>query len=321
MTVVRWGIVGPGAIAAGFAEALGLVDDASLVAVASRSEERAEAFGDRFDIPRRYGAYDMLVANPEIDAVYVATPHSSHEEDTLRAIAHGKHVLCEKPMSTDPASVERMMAAAGSAGVLLMEALWSRFLPGYQALAEVLTSGRIGDPLVVEADFGFRMPVDPAHRLFDPRLGGGAVLDLGIYPLHLARLVLGDVRSASAEGAVGSTGVEETVAAVLRHDGDGISVVQMSIRANLPCTARIAGTDGTIDIPAFMHCPTSFIVTRPDGQERIETPFENGLQFQVQHFQRCLAAGRTESPTMPHEETLALAVLMDELRRQVGAIS
>ena len=190
-----------------------------------------------------------------------------------------------------------------------MEAIWSRFLPSYRALVDVLGSGRIGTPLQVDADFGFRVPVDPQHRLFDPLQGGGALLDLGIYPLQLCTLVLGPVEHVAASGAVGTTHVDEQVAAALRHDGGGLGVIKAAIRAPLACTARISGTDGWIDLPAFMHCPTSFTVNVfGAGPEVVDAPFDgDGLQFEIREVHRCLGQGLTESPTMTLADTVALA--------------
>ena len=318
--MIRWGIAGPGGIAARFAEAMTLVEDGRIVAVASRSEERAGAFADRFDVAARYGDYRALADDPSVDAVYVATPHSRHEADTRLYLSAGKHVLCEKPLALSGTQARRMVDAAATSGTFLMEAVWSRFLPSYRALVDVLGRGRIGTPLQVEGTFGFRRPVDPAHRLFDPRLGGGALLDLGIYPIQLCTLVLGPIGQLAAGGVIGATGVDEQVAAVLRHERGGLGVIQAAITVPLACTARISGSDGWIDLPAFMHCPTSFTVTAGTSRpEVVDATFEgNGYEFEIAEVHRCLAAGLTESPTMPLAETLALAEAMDGIRAQIG---
>jgi predicted dehydrogenase len=265
MTDIRWGVAGPGSIAGSFARSMRHVDDGRIVAVASRVGHRADAFGDEFDVPSRYDDYRGLADDESVDAVYVATPHARHEADAVLYLEAGKHVLCEKPAALNAAQARRMAVAAEANGVFLMEAVWSRFLPAYQALGDVLRSGRIGEPLLVEADFGFRMPVDPTHRLFDPLQGGGALLDLGIYPIQLCTLVLGHIEQIAAQGVIGETGVDETVTALLRHGRGALGVVKASIRTNLSCTARIAGSEGVIDVPAFMHCPTSFSVHSPSS--------------------------------------------------------
>jgi predicted dehydrogenase len=266
----RWGVAGPGGIATRFAEAMRLVDDGEIAAVASRSVERADAFADRFDVPTRYGDYEALAADPDVDVVYVATPHSRHEADTISFVEAGKHVLCEKPFALNARQARRMADAARAQGVFLMEAMWSRFLPAYRTLADVLEDGRIGEPLLVEADFGFRLPVMPEHRLFDPLLGGGALLDLGIYPIQLCSLVLGPPDRIAADGVVGETGVDEQVAAVLHHSGGTLGVVKAAIRVSMACAARISGSDGWIDLPPFMHSPDSISVGGPSRTDRID---------------------------------------------------
>ena len=319
--MIRWGVVGPGAIATSFADAMQLTDGGTIVAVASRSAERAAVFGDRYAIPARYGDYESLAADPEVDVVYVATPQSRHEPDTLSLLRAGKHVLCEKPFALNARQAATMVEEARSRGLFLMEAIWSRFLPAYRSLVEVIGEGRIGEPLLVEADFGFRRPLEPEHRLFDLALGGGGLLDLGIYPLQLCSLVLGTPEHVVADGVVGETGVDEVVAAVLRHHGGRLGVVKAAIRVGMSCTARISGTEGWIDLPAFMHCPSSLTVTTSAGPERIDGSYEgNGLQFEIEEVHRCLAEGSIESPVMPLDETRALAGTLDAIRAQVGVV-
>jgi len=197
-----------------------------------------------------------------------------------------------------------------------MEAMWTRFLPSYRRLVELLSDGHIGEPLLVEGDFGFRAEFDPGHRLFDPALGGGATLDLGIYPVQLCSLVLGRPDRVTADVTVGPTGVDEIAAAVLHHRGGQLGVVKSSIRVGMSCRARIAGTDGSIDIPAFLHCPTHLDVHGSGGRERIDTSHEgDGIRFQVHEVHRCLAAGETESPVMPLDESLEIAATLDIIRR------
>jgi predicted dehydrogenase len=318
--MLRWGIAGPGGIAARFAGAMTRVDDGEIVAVASRSADRAREFADRFDVAARYDDYRGLAEDPEVDAVYVATPHSRHEADTLLYLAAGKHVLCEKPFALNTAQARRMVDAAAASGTFLMEAVWSRFLPSYRALVDVVGSGRIGTPLQVEGTFGFRRPVDPTHRLFDPHLGGGALLDLGIYPIQLSTLVLGPIGHLAAAGVIGPTGVDEQVAAVLRHERGGLGVIQAAITVPLACTARISGSDGWIDLPAFMHCPTEITVTGAlSAPEVVDCSFEgDGSEFEIAEVHRCVAAGLTESPIMPLADTLALAEAMDAVRALIG---
>jgi predicted dehydrogenase len=319
--VIRWGVVGPGAIATGFADAMAQTDGGTIVAVASRSAERAAAFGDRFAIPSRYSDYEALAADPEVDVVYVATPQSRHEPDTLTMLEAGKHVLCEKPFALNAPQGARMVAAARARGLFLMEAIWSRYLPAYRSLVDVLAGDRIGEPLLVEADFGFRRPLEPDHRLFDLALGGGALLDLGIYPLQLCSLVLGSPEHVAADGVVGVTGVDEVNAAVLRYSGERLGVIKSAIRVRMSCTARISGTDGWIDLPMLMHCPNSLTVTTSAGSELIDGSYEgNGLRFEIEEVHRCLSEGLVESPIMRLDETLDLAATLDSIRAQLGVV-
>jgi len=318
--VIRWGIIGPGAIATGFASAMASVAGGRIVAVGSRSVERAEAFGDQFGIPARYGDYDSVLGDPEVDVVYVATPQSRHATDTIAALQAGKHVLCEKPFALNERQARSMVEEARSRRLFLMDAIWSRFLPSYRSLVEVISSGRIGEPNLVEADFGFRAG-DPNHRLFKRELGGGGLLDLGVYPVQLCSLVLGIPEHVVAEGVVGETGVDEMVAAVLRYGGGGLGVVKAAIRTNMACTARISGTEGWIEVPAMMHCPNSLTVRTFGGTEEIDGSYDgNGLRFEIAEVHRCIENGETESPTVSLDETLAIMSTLDAIRASVGVV-
>ena len=316
---IRWGIAATGGIARQFATGLAQTDDAETVAVASRTAERADAFGAEFDIPHRHASYEDLAADPDVDVVYVASPHSRHEADTLLFLEAGKHVLCEKPFALNERQARRMVEAARERRLFVMEAIWSRFLPAYQLLGDLLADGVIGEIASVDADFGLRFPFDPAHRLFDLALGGGALLDLGIYPLQLASLLLGPPGELHAVAHLGETGADEHVAAVLGHDNGALATIRAATRVSLACTARISGADGVVDLPAFMHCPGSLTVTTAAGVERREAPIVGeGLRYQVVEVHRCLRAGELESPTIPHAETLSLAATMDRIRAQIG---
>jgi predicted dehydrogenase len=293
--------------------------DGRIIAVASRSRERADAFADRFAVASRYDDYGALAEDPDVDAVYIATPHSRHETDATRYLAAGKHVLCEKPFALDAAQGSRMVAAAQASGRFCMEAMWSRFLPAYRMLADLLDAGRIGEPLMAEADFGFRRALDPTHRLFDPALGGGALLDLGIYPLQLADLVFGPPDRIVADAVLADTGVDEQVAAVLHHPAGGLAVVKAATRVTLTCTARIAGTDGWIELPAYMHHPDELRISSASSElEVIDTRHDgDGLRFEIDEVHRCVLEGFTESPTWPLAKTPQLAETMDTIRSQI----
>jgi predicted dehydrogenase len=317
----RWAVIGPGAIARSFAQDMTLVEGGMITAVASRSKDRAETFGGEFGIDKRYDSYAAVADDPDVDVAYVATPHSRHAADTLMLIEAGKHVLCEKPLALNAMQARRMADAARARGVFLMEAMWSRFLPPYRVLAEVLGEGRIGEPLLVEADFGFRKDVVADDRHFDLAQGGGALLDLGIYPVHLCTFVLGPPEGVSSRGSVGRTGVDEFVAAILQHGNDRHGVVKASIRVPLSCTARIVGTAGTIELPAFMHCPAALTVTSARGSEQIDTPWDgHGLRFEVEEVHRCLEEGLIDSMMMPLAESIAIAKTLDAIRAPLGVL-
>jgi predicted dehydrogenase len=323
MTVppIRWGVAATGRIAERFVTGLAQLPDTEVAAVASRTSARAQEFGAAHGIARRHGTYRALAEDPDVDVVYVASPHVRHEPDTLAFLAAGKPVLCEKPLAMNDAEARRMVVAARDHRLFLMEAVWSRFLPAYAVLRELLASGRIGEPQLVEADFGFRRPFDPAHRLFDRALGGGALLDLGIYPLQLASLVFGPPDRVSAQAHIGASGVDESVAAVLHHPGGGLAVVKAAIRVATACTARISGTEGWIGLPAFMHCPDHVLVSTAGTSrpERIDCGWAGeGLRFQAAEVNACLRDGRTESTVMPLDETVALATTLTEIRRAIG---
>jgi predicted dehydrogenase len=316
---VRWGIAATGGIARRFATGLAETDDAETVAVASRTEAGADEFGSEFDIPHRHASYEALAADPDVDVVYVASPHSRHETDTLLFLEAGKHVLCEKPFALNAAQAQRMIDAARDRDLFVMEAIWSRFLPAYTLLRDLLDDGVIGEVEHVDADFAIRFPYEPAHRLFDLALGGGALLDLGIYPLQLAQFVLGAPSEVHAVGRIGETGADEHVAAVLRHASGAVATIRTATRLTMACSARISGTDGAIDLPAFMHCPGSFTLTNAGGINVHETPIVGeGLRYQVAEVHRCVRAGERESPVISHAETLQLARTMDTIRAQIG---
>jgi predicted dehydrogenase len=318
----RWGIVGPGRIAHQFAEGMSLLDDGVITAIASRSQSRADEFGEKFGVAHRYAELNGLLEDPDVDVVYVATPHSQHAEVTLAALDAGKHVLCEKPMALSERQVRQMTERAESRGLFLMEAIWSRFLPSYVALRDILDTGKLGEPLVVESDFGFRAPVSRDHRLFNAALGGGALLDLGIYPVQLCSMVFGGPPDRiTADGVVGETGVDEKIAAVMHYPSDGLGVVKAAIRVSLSCTGRISCTEGWIDLPAFMHCPHHLVVGSKDGLQRVECGYEGeGLRFQALEVHKCLERGLTESSIMPLDESRSIAATLDSIRSQVGVV-
>lgn len=319
----RWGILGTGGIAAMFAEDLSRLPDAEAVAVASRSVARSEEFGGRFGIPHRHGSTEDLIADPDVDAVYVATPHPAHARGALAAIAAGKHVLVEKPFTMDAGEARDVVCAARAAGVFCMEAMWTRFLPHISWLRDRLAGGALGTVRTLVADHGQHFDPDPAHRLYDPALGGGALLDLGIYPVSLASMVFGTPSSVAAVSDPAFTGVDAQTTAVLRYPGGAHAVLTSTLEAATACRAWIAGTEGRIELDPVWYAPTSATLIRRNGPiERFETPADvlarpgKGLRFQADEVARRVRAGELESPVMPLDETISIMDTMDEIRRQ-----
>lgn len=318
---VRWGILGTGRIAGVFAEGLSYLDDAQLVAVGSRNAESAATFGDRFGIPRRHTSYEALAADPEVDIIYVATPHALHRENSLLCLNHGKPVLCEKPFTINATEAAEVIATARDHGLFLMEAMWTRFLPLATRLRELLAAGAIGDLRMVTSDFGFRTSVNPRSRLFDPALGGGGLLDVGVYTVSLASMVFGATPERIATLAdLGSTGIDEQAAMILGYSGARMAVLWTAVRTTTPMETTIMGSDGMIRIHPPSWRAASMTVSRA-GQdaEELTLPFAgNGYQYEAAEAMRCLRAGLTESPIMPLDETLAIMRTMDSIRNQWG---
>ncbi len=316
----RWGILGCGNIARKFAAGLAALEDAALVAVGSRSADKARAFAAEFGASRAHGTYEDLAADPQVDAVYVATPHPMHRDHAILCLEAGKAVLCEKPFTVNAAAARAVVQVARARGVFLMEAMWTRFLPVMVRVREWLAAGAIGEPRLVTADFGFRAGINPESRLFDPALAGGALLDVGVYPVSLACMVFGPHPDRVASLAtLGETGVDEQTAVVLGFPGGQLAVATAAIRTNTPQEARILGTDGMILLePAFWRGERALLRTRA-GEERADLPLAgNGYNYEAAEVGRCLRAGLLESPTMPLDETIAILDVLDRIRAQWG---
>jgi predicted dehydrogenase len=317
---VRWGILGTGKIARAFATALRDVPDAVLAGVASRSLARADAFGAEFHAGAAHGSYEALAASDDIDLVYVATPHPQHVGNALLALNAGKGVLCEKPFTMNLIQAEQVVALARAKNLFLMEAMWTRFMPALAEVKRLIAVGEIGSVHQVVADFGFTATFGPEHRVFNPALGGGALLDLGIYPLSIAASLLGPVVEVKAQAEMGPTGVDVQTGFTLKHAGGAMSVCSCSFRARTPGELTVSGSRGHIRMNTMFHRARSITVALEDGSTRtIDTPYlGNGYVHEAIEAQRCWRAGLLESPGMTHDETLALMAVMDEIRRQVG---
>jgi len=317
---IRWGIIGTGGIAATFAGDLALLPDAELVAVGSRSQETAARFADRFDIACRYASYDQLVADPNVDAVYVSTPHPMHHSAALLAIQAGKAVLVEKPFTINAAEARELVTEARSHGTFLMEAMWTRFLPHVIKVRELIAQGRLGEVRSVLADHGQWFTKDAEHRLFAPQLGGGALLDLGIYPISFASMIFGQPKKITAVSDQAFTGVDAQTSVLLQYDGGEQAVLFTSLETRSPNWAAINGTEARIEIDGVFYAPSNFKVVHRDGAvERFDVPHEgHGLRHQAAEVGRCLREGRTESDILPLDETVAIMETLDEVRRQIG---
>jgi predicted dehydrogenase len=316
---VRWGILGTGNIAKQFARGLAAVPDAALAAVGSRSQAAADAFGTEFKVPRRHASYEALARDPEVDVVYVSTPHPLHRDNSVLCLQAGKAVLCEKPFTINAGEAEEVVAIARAKKRFLMEAMWTRFQPTIVRVKQWLADGAIGEPRIVQADFGFRAGIDPKSRLFDPALGGGALLDVGVYTVAMASLVFGPKPARiDAQAHLGATGIDEQTAMVLGYANGGLAVLSCAVRANTPQETRIIGTEGAIHIPSFWRA-TKATLTRGSATETVEMPFAgNGYNYQAAEVGRCLRAGLTESPAMTLDESLAIMRTMDAVRERIG---
>ncbi|MCG2586893.1 Gfo/Idh/MocA family protein [Massilia sp. TS11] len=319
LTPIRWGIIGTGKIAHAFASALRDTPDAVLAAVGSRQQASAAAFCAEFG-GTPYASYAALCAAPEVDVVYVATPHSLHAENALQAIAAGKHVLVEKPFTINQREAVQVVAAARARGVFAMEAMWTRFLPASETVRALIAAGEIGTPRQISADFGFPSTLPPEHRLHNRALGGGALLDIGIYPLALASEILGPVESVQGQSRLAANGSDVMSGFILRHTGGGMAACICSTEAWSPIELTIAGPEGYLRLPTPFYKARQVHVVKRDGSQRtIDTPYRgNGYVHQAEEVMRCLRAGALESPRMPLDESVALMGVLDTLRAQVG---
>lgn len=315
-----WGIIGPGKIARKFAEALHLTNNVRLGAVASRSIEKAKQFAEALGCPKVYDSYEALARDPEIDVVYIATPHAFHCEQAILCLQNKKAVLCEKPLALNAAQVGRMIQASKGNSCFLMEALWTRFLPWLKAVNEIIHGGEIGTVRYVRADFGFKAEYNPSGRLFDTKLGGGSLLDIGIYPLFLCQQLLGRPKCITAAGNIDAGGADISCHAILQYENGAAGIISSVLDCNTHQTAEIAGTEGMIRIPSRWHGVNEFdwCRTGEDWQKVMLSPSVNGFEFQIEEVVNCLDKGLQESPSLLHAFSLQLSETMDEIRKQIG---
>lgn len=313
---VRWGVLGTGSIAGSMVRALRQVPEARVVAVGSRDPDRARRFAEAHGIPRAHGSTASLAGDDEVDVVHVATPHALHEQHAVACLEAGRHVLCEKPLTTSAEGTRRTVAAARSAGRLLVEALWTCWIPAVVEVRDLVRAGAIGEVRAVRADFGLR--VDPAvGRLVDPALGGGSLLDMGVYPVALSRLLLGPPDEVAASGTVGPTGVDVNVGALLGHPGGAVATFHTSLESRTSHGAEVTGTEGRITLDAPFWAPAGYTLQQGGDVERVERP-HRGLAHEVEHVHALLAAGATESDVWPLDTSVAVAETLDALLAAVA---
>jgi len=318
---LRWGVLAPGGIATDWVAAVHAHTDQRVVAVASRSGERAAEFAQKNGIGRSYASYEQLVADAEVDIVYIAAPNVFHRPLALLAIAAGKHVLIEKPLGVDADDARVIVDAARNAGVFAMEAMWSRFLPQTTIIARLLAEGQLGELQSVSADFGENFGAAEGRPVFDPAMGGGSLRDIGIYPVWFARFALGAPTSALATGRMLETGVDGQVAMILGHAGGAQAVLHTTMLAATPTEARINGTHGRVEVRTPFYAPNGFAFVR--GGERTEFTDGTGLRgreglaFQTTAIARHIAEGRTEAPEHPLDVSIQILATLDTLRAQV----
>ncbi len=323
MNKIRWGILGCGRIARKFASDLLLVEDAVLVAAGSRSETSVKAFAEEFPLRYTHSSYEELVQNAEVDVIYIASPHAFHKEHTLLCLDHGKAVLCEKAFALNEKDARLMIEKARSKGLFLMEALWTKFMPHYQLVMQWIRDGKLGPIQNVQINFGFAPTPPVPARLFDPALGGGSLLDIGIYNVFMALSVLGEPDTIEASMTATSDGIDEQCSILFKYKNGAMAQLLSSLSTNLATEADIAGREGRIRLSSRFYEPSTSIEYYPgrvDSKQIIDYHKEPGwgYQYEARHVNHCLREGFTESPIMSHSETLMLKRLLDKIRAIAG---
>ena len=320
---IRWGIIGTGFIAHQFARGLAVLDDARLTAVASRTKESADRFADEFGVTQRHVGVKQLAANENVDVVYVATPHPMHKGNTLECLKGGKAVLCEKPFCMNASDAMKMVECAREKGLFLMEAMWTLCFPAMTKIRDIVNTGVIGDIRQVHSNFSFRCEWDPYGILLNPGLGGGALLDVGVYNIALAQMVYQrEPTRISGMAHLGETGVDEQSSVILGYDNGALAVLSSAIRTETLQEAAIYGTDGHIKIPHMFWQPDRIMVKTAQDEEQ-EFKFErvgNGYNYEAAEVMRCLRNGCLESPVLPLNTSIAIMRTMDSIRAQWGLV-
>ncbi len=316
----NWGIIGPGRIAHQFADGVKVIEDAALYAVASSRPERAQSFAAQHGGEKTYAAYEALVNDLQVDAVYIATPHRFHFDNAMLCLKAGKPVLCEKPLTVNADEARQLIETARANNVFLMEALWTRYLPIYWQVREWLKVRAIGDLKLLVSNFGINVPKDEADRWLNPELAGGTLLDMGVYPIAVSQWVMGQTpQSFSAQAYLGSTGVDELTAVVLKYPNGVISQFNSNFISDGVNDFIIYGSTGHIRIHANYWAATQATLVTDDQASTVSKPFRGGgFEYQTEEAMRCIRAGLLESPSMSHAHTLANMELMDTIRAEIG---
>lgn len=317
--MIRWGIVGAGNIAHSFAKDLALVEGNRLAAVASRSLEKASEFANTYGAEHAFGNYEALFESNTVDVVYIATPHTSHADLSIRAMDHNKHVLCEKPMGVNSGEVTRMLAKAKENNVFLMEALWTRFNPTVRKVKQLIDEGTIGKTAYLKADFAFYgLDRDEKGRVLNPDLAGGSILDIGIYPIFLSYLVLGMPKKITAQSKFHKTGVEIQTAMLFEYE-DAHALLFSGLASNSEMKAEISGSTGTLFINSRWHEASSYVLEKDGESEQIEIGKNGkGYTYEIEEVSKCINSGKLESTLWSHQNTADLCSLLDAVREQAG---
>ena len=315
----NWGILGAGKIAGKFVEDLQKVPGANIYAVASRSLDRATEFASENNVSKSYGNYLELVKDKEVDIIYIATPHVFHFDHTMLALEHKKAVLCEKPFAMNREQVVEMIAKAKKENVFLMEALWTYFLPHYQYVLKLIATKKYGKLKELKADFGFDAPYNTEKRIFNKELGGGSLLDVGIYPVFAALTTLGIPDKITAHAQIGETGVDENCDIQFNYKDGAIANLKSSIKETTPTEAILKFEDAEITINSRFHQPSCITIKTEKREETINFEVDtHGYNFEVIHVQEMLSENRTESNIMSFEKSLELIDILDTIRKRIG---
>ena len=319
MSNFNWGILGPGGIAKAFAEDLKKLDGHSIAAVGSRTLSNAQSFANTFG-GTAYGSYEELVADPQVDAIYVATPHPAHKENVILALNAGKPVLCEKPFAVNATEAQQMVDAANKNGVALMEAMWARFLPHYAQVREIIQSGVLGKIHTIHADHGQRLADQNIPRLVEPTLAGGALLDLGIYPVSFAHMILGNPSKITSSAVLTDKGVDAQTSMIFDYASGAQAVLNTTMIEQTPCRAVVAGLHGWLEIDRTFYNPASMRVVLNDGAttEYPSSYIGHGLREQAEVFKQLVTSGQQQSQILNWQDTVDIMKTLDQVRSQIG---